>query len=298
MRKIKFLIVFVLLGGLLWYLFIKPYDYLVTFESKTFPGVINQTIKTWNLSLDNSEIIEQKDINSLKQKITFNDSTYLYKWKIITINDSTSKVKVYIKDVHHSLKNRITFPFSDTDFEQRIKNTLVDFNNKLNEHIKSFKVTVEGVSKIKSTYCAYIPIKSTQLGKAKGMMQNFNLLSSFVLKNNIPLNGKPMVEITYWNMDNDSIHFNFCYPIIKNDSLPFDKIIKYKNIKNTKALKAIYNGNYISSDRAWYALIDYARKKNIKVEKKPIEIFYNNPNMGGNSLKWKAEVFLPINTIK
>ena len=294
MKNIKYLIAFVLLGGLLWYLFIKPYDYLVTFKSKTFPGAINQTIKTWSLSLDNSTIIDQSDINNLKQRITFNDTTYLYKWKIIAVNDSTSKVKVYIKDEHHSLKNRILFPFSNTDFEKRTKNTLVDFNNKLNEHIKSFKVTIKGESEIKSTYCAYIPIKSKQLNKAKGMMQNYNLLSSFIFENNISLNGKPIVEITYWNMVNDSIHYNFCYPIIKNDSLPVNKIIKYKNIENIKALKAIYNGNYISSDRAWYALMDYANSNNIKIDKKPLEIFYNNPNMGGNSIKWKAEVFLPI----
>jgi len=294
MKNIKYLIAFVLLGGLLWYLFIKPYDYLVTFKSKTFPGAINQTIKTWSLSLDNSTIIDQSDINNLKQRITFNDTTYLYKWKIIAVNDSTSKVKVYIKDEHHSLKNRILFPFSNTDFEKRTKNTLVDFNNKLNEHIKSFKVTIKGESEIKSTYCAYIPIKSKQLNKAKGMMQNYNLLSSFIFENNISLNGKPIVEITYWNMANDSIHYNFCYPIIKNDSLPVNKIIKYKNIENKKALKAIYNGNYISSDRAWYALMDYANSNNIKIDKKPLEIFYNNPNMGGNSIKWKAEVFLPI----
>jgi len=233
------------------YLFIKPYDYLVTINVKTFSGTINQTIKTWSISLDNSEIIEQKDINNVKQKITFNDSTFIYYWKIISINDSTSKVKIYIKDTKHSIKNRITISFSNTDFEKRTKNTLTDFNKKLNEHIKSFRVTIKDESEIRSTYCAYIPIKSKQLNKAKGMMQNFNLLSSFIFENNISLNGKPIVEITYWNMANDSIHYNFCYPIIKNDSLPIHNIIKYKNISNKKALKAIYNGNYISSDRAW-----------------------------------------------
>jgi hypothetical protein len=30
------------------------------------------------------------------------------------------------------------------------------------------------------------------------------------------------------------------------------------------------------------------------VEPKPIEFFFNNPNMGGDALRWKAEVFLPI----
>ena len=59
-------------------------------------------------------------------------------------------------------------------------------------------------------------------------------------------------------------------------------------------MKAIYNGNYITSDRAWYSLHDYANKNNIKIEENPTEIFHNNPNMGGDELKWKTEVFIPI----
>jgi len=292
-KKIFSIIGIILITSLVWYLFIKPYDYLVSIEVKTFPGAINQTIKTWSISLKNSIIIDQTDINNLKQRIQFNDSTYIYKWEIYAINDSTSKIKVYIKDVDHSLKNRIFLPFSNTDFEKRTKNTLVDFNKKLNEHIKKFKITIEGESKLNSTYCAYVPIKSVQIGKALGMMQNYNLLSSILVKNNVKLNGKPFVEITHWDMNNDSIYYNFCYPIIKNDSLPTHNLIKYKQFEAKKTIKAIYNGNYITSDRAWYALIDYAKKNDIEIEKKPIEIFYNNPNMGGNALKWKAEIYLP-----
>lgn len=284
----------IMLGFLVWYMFIKPYDYLVTFNAKTFPGAINQSIKTWSRSLDHSVIIEQNNINELSQKISFNDSTYLYKWNILTINDSTSKVKVYITDVHHSLKNKITFPFSNTDFEKRTKRTLLDFNKKLKQHIKNFRVSIKGESELRSTYCAYVPIKSTQVGKASGMMRNYSLLSTILVKNKVELNGKPFVEITHWDMEKDSIHYNFCYPIIKNDSLPEHQLIKYKQFEGKKALKAVYNGNYITSDRAWYALMDHAKKNNVEIEKKPVEIFYNNPNMGGDALQWKAEIYLPV----
>ncbi len=89
-------------------LVVKPNNYLATFKVKTFADTINQTIKTWNKSLENGVIIDQEDINHLKQQITFNHSVYSYKWKIISINDSISKVKIYISDVDHSLKNNIT----------------------------------------------------------------------------------------------------------------------------------------------------------------------------------------------
>ena len=61
-----------------------------------------------------------------------------------------------------------------------------------------------------------------------------------------------------------------------------------------KALMAIYNGNYITSDRAWYALLDYAEKNEIPITGLPLEIFYNNPNMGADEKNWKAEVFMPF----
>jgi len=293
-KKIISIIGIILLGVLLWYLFIKPYDYLVTFKANTFPGAVNQSIKTWNTSLKNGVITDQKDIDQLGQQITFNDSIFSYQWKINSINDSTSNVKVYIKDIDHSLKNKIMIPFKDTDFEKRTKKTVFDFFENLNDHINNFKVIVEGKSEIPSTYCAYVSIKTDQFKKAIGMMQNYSLLSTHMVENDIALNGKPFIEITNWNMEKDSIHYNFCFPIIKIDSLPPHKSIKYKQFNAKKALKAIYNGNYITSDRAWYALIDYANKKNIEIEYRPVEIFYNNPNLGSNELSWKAEIFLPI----
>ncbi|MEH6777641.1 MAG: AraC family transcriptional regulator, partial [Maribacter arcticus] len=68
----------------------------------------------------------------------------------------------------------------------------------------------------------------------------------------------------------------------------------YKKLETTKGIKAIYNGNYITSDRAWYALLRYAKTNGLNVAPNPIEIFYNNPDMGGNSLNWKTEVYLPL----
>ena len=50
----------------------------------------------------------------------------------------------------------------------------------------------------------------------------------------------------------------------------------------------------MTSDRAWFALLNYAQNKGIAVEEKPIEVFYNNPNMGGDELSWKTEVYMPI----
>ena len=296
MKKIIRIIGALLVGFLIWYLVIKPYDYLVTFKIKANTGTINQSLKLWNSSLENSTSLQQENLNSLLQQVKTNDSTYTYNWAIHSLNDSMSQVKVYVKDINNSFQNKISTPFSTTDFEKTTKNTITDFIQKLKEHLKRIKVTVKGESKTQSTYCAYVSFKGKQIEKAKGMMKNYSFLNSVLFGNSskVKANGTPFVEITKWNIEKDSIEYNFCFPIIKSNSLPKHELLKYKEYKGVKAIKAVYNGNYITSDRAWYALLEYAKKENIAVQETPVEVFYNNPNYGGSELRWKAEIFMPI----
>ena len=294
MKKISAIVGFLSVGFLLWYLIIKPYDYLVTFKIKTTAGTINQSIKLWNTSIENSRPIQQENLKNLTQQIIIKDSTYNYEWSISSLNDSISKVSVYVTDIDHSFANKISIPFGTTDFEKRTQNTITDFIEKLKEHLSKTRVSEVVVDSTRSTYCAYIPMKGLQIEKASGMMQNYSLLTSVLSVENIEMNGTPFVEITNRNTQNDSITYNFCFPVIKSDSLPKDARIEYKQYNGVKALKAIYNGNYITSDRAWYALLDYAENHDIVVAKKPLEVFYSNPNFGGDELQWKAEIFIPI----
>ncbi|MFS4468629.1 GyrI-like domain-containing protein [Maribacter sp. 2210JD10-5] len=282
--------------GVLWYLFFKPQDYRINVEVNSIPGTINQSLKLWSTNLGtNSKITQNKDFNHLTQTIQVSaDSTDQLEWFIESLNDSTSRIKVDVTDLQHSLGNKIQIPFSDTDFEKRSRKTVRNFIEKLREHEKSFQITLVGNEELLSTSCACIAIESSQYEKAGEMMKGFPLLNTVFAQNEIQLNGLPFIKINDWNMLENRISYDFCYPIIQKDDMPFIKGVSYKSFEGGKALKAIYNGNYISSDRAWYALLDYAKKENIEVEPKPIEFFFNNPNMGGDELSWKTEVFLPL----
>ena len=108
------------------------------------------------------------------------------------------------------------------------------------------------------------------------------------------MSGPPFLEVVEWQKGKDSLAFWFCFPIIQSDILPQHPEINFRNFYRKKALKATYNGNYISSDRAWYVLIDYAKQNDMEIYELPFEIFYNHPNMQGNPLDWKAEVFMPL----
>lgn len=295
MKKPVYAIVFVLIGGLLWYLFIKPSDYTIRFEANAIPGTINQSLKLWDQTLDTVRKIQQEgDLYHLSQEVKFGDSIHSYQWNIKPLTDSTSKVVVNIKDKQHSFTNKIQVPFKENNFIKRSKKTVLDFMENLDDHTQKFKVTIVGVEDIPSKYLAYVPVKVTQFQKAGGMMKNFSYLTNELYVNGVELDGPPMIEIIKWDRENDSLYYNFGQPIIRSERLPMGTDIEYKRIFSKRALKAEYNGNYITSDRAWYALLDYAEKNDIEVEAKPVEIFYNNPNTGGAELTWKAEIYLPI----
>ncbi|MEM9361657.1 MAG: GyrI-like domain-containing protein [Bacteroidota bacterium] len=293
-KKISIGLIGALVFLLGWYLFLKPSDYTVTLKANTFPGAINQTLKSWGKEKFSGKIIEQKDLLHVNQRLKFGDSLVNYEWIITPISDSTSRIKVCITDEENSLKNRILIPFTQSIIEKRSKETLLDYSAFLNKHIRKFKVKVNGESQLPSSFCAYLPAKGIQSEKAFSMMRDFPYLSSFIQENNLRPIGTPFVEITDWNTVTDSIAFNFCYPIQKTDSLPNHHEIKFKEYPERKAIKATYFGNYMTSDRAWYRILTYAEKNGITIDSNPIEVFRDNPSLGGNELEWKAEIYMPI----
>lgn len=293
-RKIILLVLALLVILSLGYLLLKPYEYRVRFQAKALPGVVNQTLKIWNSAHQSAEITNQESLGTFTQMITVEDRTYEYDWTIDLINDSTSTVNVKVSQPSRKFLNKLLIPFTATDIERDAEQQVKHFYNKLKEHLQKFKVRVEGVTDFQGSFCVCIPLASDQVSKAGRMMANYSFLSSFIGENEIKPNGMPIVEITNWDINQDQLEFNFCYPIISQEDLPEHKLLKYKQLESRKAIKAIYNGNYITSDRAWYALKNYANKHELDTEDKPIEIFYNNPNFDSNEMDWKAEVFLPL----
>lgn len=295
MKKTIFGILIGLLILLVGYLFIYPYDYIVRFEADSFPGTVNQSIKLWHkkVGVEGTEVI-QEDLRHLEQLVQVGDSVHRYTWDIEPLTDSTSRVTVRIKDRDHSLKNKLLVPFTEAEIEKLGVSYVTDFAEDLKAHIDLFKVHIDGEAELPSTFYAYVSLKTSQHGKAGGMMDNYMLLSDVLIANKVTMNGPPMIIVNEWDQERDSVDFNFCFPIIRSDRLPQHPNVRYKRIFPKRALKATYNGNYITSDRAWYALLNYAEKNGIEVDPTPVEVFYNNPNMGGIPLQWKAEVYLPI----
>jgi effector-binding domain-containing protein len=301
MKKIIIFVLLLMVIVSIWYVFFKSYDYQVTFQAKTSSGTVFQGIKIWSEQLETNEKITSKTrnqipFNKIEQEILLNENTFLFDWNIMPINDSLTNVKVGIIDTKNKFSTRLKVPFIKTELEEFSVTKLTEFKKGLDSHLKNFKIKIERESQIPETFCAYLTIESSQANKAMNMIKNNTFISQFLAEKNLKTEGYPFIEVTSWDIPNENIIYNFCFPIEKSLNLPVHPEIKFKTISAKNALKATYFGNYRTSDRAWYALIEFATQKNIQILHTPVEFFYNNPMHGGDELKWKAEVFLPLNS--
>jgi effector-binding domain-containing protein len=130
--------------------------------------------------------------------------------------------------------------------------------------------------------------------KAKNMLSNIATIMEYINSNEIALQGDPFLEVTSWDKQDETIKFNFCFPIEKSDSIPKNAQLQFKTLAPFRALKAEFNGNYSISNNAWYFLLDYAERNNLNIRELPLELYLVDPHIGGDSMNWKALIFLPL----
>jgi effector-binding domain-containing protein len=279
-----------------------PQDYIIRFKSKTTPGTLFNGVEEWNLINQKQDsfdykIIHKEPFKSINQTLhTISDMDLKIQWNFESINDSTTFITAGISEEKHSVYNRITAPFSNTLFKRTSLKLIKDYKEGIEYQLKEkFKVEIIGVDSIPEITYAYLELKNIEMrNKAQQMMMNNTTLLKFLNEQELKEGVLPFLIIDNWNLDNNTIDFRYCFRVKELDSMPFHENIKFDKQLPQKALKAIYYGNYITSDRGWFALHEYAARHNISVENKPLEIFYNNPFYGGDELKWETAVFLPI----
>ncbi|MFV7234411.1 hypothetical protein [Flavobacterium sp. ZB4R12] len=286
---------------LVWYLLIKESDYVISFEVKTATGTVFQGVQEWSsIQLKNNKenyvILEKRNFDFIKQEMKKGNAHMEYTWDIQSINDSVTKVSVGIKDLNHSLYNKITAPFLNTPFKEEQIKKITDFKDGLNNHLKNFKVKIDGEGISEETFVAYLSLKSVLQEKAQTMIANDAIITGFLQQNNIKIIGRPYLEIQSWDLDTETINFNYCFPIDKSTKIIENEIVKFKTLPSIKGLEATCYGDFRTSDRAWFALRDYAKKHDYKLENKILEHFLANPFNGGDELEWETKIIIPFSS--
>lgn len=284
---------------LTWYLFIKESDYCISFKVNTATGTVFQGIQEWSASQEVSQkekftITEKRNFDFIREEMRKGNVQMKYTWEMKSINDSVTSVNVGIKDFNASLYNRLTAPFCNTRFKVEQIKKITDFKNGINNHIKNFKVKIDGEGTSEESFVAYLNLTSVLQEKAQSMIANDGIITGFLQQNNIKIIGRPYLEIENWDLDKETIRFNYCFPIDKKTKIIENEFVKFKTLPAKRGLKAVYHGSFRTSDRAWFALRDYAEKNDIKLENKPLENFLANPFNGGDELEWEAIIIMPF----
>jgi effector-binding domain-containing protein len=281
---------------LLWYFTIKNNDYAIKFEAKALPSEIVYRVDSPifdKMEINNSEI--KSDFSRVIQETELNAESYELIWIIKPKNDSISEVKVKVNNKNNSFKDRFFLLIGQNDFQKEMKAEITYFKKALSTNHELYTVKIEGESVSPGNTCACITANSKVDQKAFEMMKTIDILSNYILDNDLETRGRPRIQIKSWDKITKNINFSFCLPIAEMKSYPRNLLIDIQKISSKKALKASFHGNYMFSHNAWFHLLDYAEKNNIEVKSENIlEIFKDNPQMGGNASLWEAEIYLPI----
>ncbi|WP_300436400.1 GyrI-like domain-containing protein [Christiangramia sp.] len=304
MKKAFFFFLLLVFSGLIWYLFIKKYDYQFMMEAKYGPGAVYQEISDWkrfdpDSSQDNIYLTEEQPFESLTQKVHSNNSPIELNWEFERKNDTVTNITLNLRSYKNSLANRwnIINPFSESEYIDTLKQRLSTFNQELKEKQRAYRIQIPDSivhSPALDCICHHstnIPVKD----KAIEMVKTINILEDYILKRDLKLTGSPFVKLTKWDREENMINFDFCFPVnLAQDIRPYGEV-EFRQIPSSTSLKAIFNGNYRISHLAWYDLLYIAGQRELKTSGLPLEIFYNNPNLESSpSSTWKAEIFLPV----
>lgn len=296
---------FSLLLLLIWYFFIKKDDYIIRFNAKTSPGTLFVSAEEWNLLNQNKgefsfAITERIPFYHLHQTLSKNGMDLSLNWSLRSINDSITKVKVGISEDGNGALNRLTAPFFNTNFKKTSLELIENYKQGIDFMIKEkFRVHSIEIDSTPDLLFAFIQVENIKMrDKASQMMKNNSTILAYLRENNIEKQGYPLLVVDKWYPEKNTISFKFGFQVKPKDSLPVDDLIKFETLTSKKAIKAIYNGNYIGSDKAWFAIHEYAQRNNIDLLYEPTEVFYSNPFLGENELEWVAEIYIPIQSLE
>jgi effector-binding domain-containing protein len=282
----------------IWYLFIKKSDYTITFKAKTSTGTLFQGVNEWAKQNNknnntNYKLTQKSCYNFLEYNLKTEKEDIEYSFEINAINDSLSKIAIDIKDNNHSIYNRLTAPFFSTEFKKNQIEKIKQFKTGLEEHLSELKVKSVSNGTTPAVYVAYISLKSVMQEKAQTMIGQDATITGYLHNNNIKIIGKPYLQVTNWDTDKETLEFDYCFPIAKNTKYIENNQVKFREIPAQKGLKVSYYGNYRTSDKGWFAIMDYAKKHDKTLELKPLEHFMANPFNGGTELDWETQIIIP-----
>jgi effector-binding domain-containing protein len=291
------LVLLLLVAGI--FLYNRPCDYQVSFTTEASPDVVYFHLlnwRNWNRKLSgvHIKVIEKKTLTKVCSQVVLPDTLLDIQWRIEALNDSITEVSACVSDPERRLKNRLTAPLFSTAFRQSVRSNILDLMQRLESMRKTFHVEFRGPAHFEARDCVYMTLNCHVRQKAATMISTVAELNQFVRQNKLGLEGHPFLLIHDWKVENDSICFDFCFPIRNRELIPSHPLISFKHVDGMEAVQSDFYGNYSITDLSWFRLAEEAEKMGYTSTGRLLEVYHNDPHGGGNELEWKAEIFLGV----
>ncbi|QED37287.1 hypothetical protein FK178_05965 [Antarcticibacterium arcticum] len=287
-----FLLLLFLLG--VWYFGLKNYDYSINFNVSALPGEVYQKLLVYDYKiLENPSVQERIPFKRLEQTATINDTGLNLSWRFEEKNDSISRIRVLVNQENRFI-SRLQMLTGRNDIQKKISREAKRLKLALELDSEQYKVEIVGIEKSPAATCACISLENDVNKKAGDMMQTIGKLAAFLKLNNLEMAGKPRIQVNSWDLRAHTITYEFCFPVEnKNITMPVNDIY-LKDFPSKKSIHAIYKGNYMYSHLAWIRIHNYAEKTGYEINNSPLEIFQENPELGGDSRFWRADIYVPL----
>lgn len=283
----------IILGGV-WYFGLKNYDYSISFKAKQVPGEVYQKLLVYDYkNLKNLTETERNPYNSIEQNAQINNTEIHLNWQFEEENDSVSRVRVLVNQ-ENRFKSRLQMLTGNNEIQKVLLNEVQRLKLALELDTEQYKVKITGTALSPAATCACISLENEIDGKAGDMMQTIGKLASFLEENELKMAGKPRIQVRKWDNQDNRISYEFCFPFVSGEVKKPSPDIHIKEFGAQKSIHAIYNGNYMYSHLAWIKILNYAQKNNYELIDTPLEIFQENPELGGDSRFWRADIYIPL----
>jgi effector-binding domain-containing protein len=290
---IRIFLLLLLLAGV-WYFGFKNYDYSISFRANQVPGEVYQKLLVYDYeNLRNITETHRTPYDRLDQSAEINDTGINLGWRLTEENDSLTRVRVMVNQDNRFV-SRLQMLTGSNDIQQNISKEVQRLKLALELDNEQYKVEITGKEASPAATCACISLENDVDRKAGDMMQTISSLATFLKKNELEMAGKPRIQVKNWDQEANLISYDFCFPINPAGITHPEPEIHIKEFESMNSLHAIYNGNYMYSHLAWIRLLTYAEKNNYEVRETPLEIFQENPELGGDSRFWRADIYLPL----
>ena len=243
--------IFVLLTCIVGYFTLLPFDYKITFKSTNAPWLFYHIIQ-----------LNQQDVTLIKQgenELAFEskpkeDSNYRLVWNMQSLENEETSVEVEV----HFTQNRISEKMKILLGQSHAVNQTLDELKKLTDGLvtesSQYRWDTLQEDQIGSASCLCKSIESKISEKANQMNKNIDGIARY-----LPIGKKdpPRLYVNDMDLEEQTIQFDFCFPLPKNYELPElkDETLFVTEQPAIKGYAQAFFGNFSQSHRGWFKAI-------------------------------------------